>query len=129
MLGMDSDPTTSGIDDVQTAGGKMMLQEFGVRGSWEWRLMFDDGRTGTGPDQNGGVDRKLGLCVLYNADGTWTIGTGPTIAQGSIDNTDACAGVDEYVNLIRVTGGEEGAVFTHVARFKMPFTYTLIPLF
>ena len=56
-------------------------------------------------------------------------GTGPTIAQGSIDNTDACAGVDEYVNLMRVTGGEGGAVFTHVARFRMPFTYTLIPLF
>ena len=90
--------------------------------------MFDDGRTGTGDDQNGGIDRTKGLCIRYNQDGTWTLSTDPSLASSS-ENPAACDGVDDYVNLIRVTNDEQGAVFTHVARFRMPFTYTLIPLF
>ena len=110
-------------DEFQTSGGKMVLVDLPGSESWEWRLMFDDGRTGTGDDQNGGIDRTKGLCINYDAEsGTWIVGTDPTIAPGT-----ECAGVDENVNLIRVTSVDGGVLFTLVAKFRMPFRYTLAP--
>ncbi len=104
--------------DVQTAGGKLTLVEFDVARSWEWRLYFNssDGNLGEGKD---------GLCIRYDPDGTWTIGTDPTIDDTTTTPT-VCddAGVDEFLDLVR---NPSSGVFIPVARFRMPFSYTVTP--
>jgi hypothetical protein len=123
LLGMDTDPTTATILDVQMSGGKLVLKDVNADQSWEWRLLYDDSHTTV----NGGADDN-GLCILYRDDGTWLLGNDPGIAAASVDDPNACDGlIDEYVNLIRVTDGGTGTVYTHVATFRMPFSYEVIP--
>lgn len=124
LLGMDTDPATA-QDDVQTSGGKLVLKRWDGEQSWQWRLLFDDSHTSI----NGGVDSN-GLCIRYNEDGTWVVGNDPSIADTTEDPT-RCDGVDDLVNLIRVTAGgpSQPATYTHVATFRMPFSYTIVPLF
>lgn len=121
LLDMDTDPATA-VDDVQRSGGKMMLLEFGnlEGGEWEWRLFFDDSRTAF----NGG-DRQNGLCIRKNADDSWTIGNAAALDETTEDAAE-CDSVDEHVNLFRV---RDGGIFTLVGRFRMPFEYTVQPLF
>lgn len=120
LLGMDADPDGPPLD-VQTSGGKIPLSALDVDQSWEWRLFFDDGQTAI----HGG-DEENGVCIRYDPDGAWTVGTDPAIAAGS-DDPDACAGVDDLLNLIRVTSDGGGATYTHVATFRMPFEYRITP--
>ena len=116
---MDANAADTTHSDVQVAGGKMILKEFdGPGGSWNWRLMFSDNRTTV---NSGAVDN--GVCVRYNDDGTWTLGTDPAIDDDS-EVPDACAGVDDKVNLVRLT---DAGQFVHVATFRMIFELTLAP--
>jgi len=99
--------------DVQTAGGKLVLKEFDGGQSWQWRLFFDDSRGSQTSDTNG-------LCIAYDGN-VWTLGTDPSIDDASsAPNTCDEAGVDEYLDLVRVT-----SVYTPVARFRLPFSYTV----
>lgn len=123
LLGMDTDPATTTILDVQMSGGKLVLKDINADQSWEWRLLYDDSHTTV----NGGADDN-GLCILYREDGTWLLGNDPGIAAASGDDPNACDGlIDEYINLIRVTDGGTGTVYTHVATFRMPLSYEVIP--
>lgn len=123
LLAMDTDPATTTLLDVQMSGGKLVLKDINADQSWEWRLLYDDSHTTV----NGGADDN-GLCILYREDGTWLLGNDPGIAGASADDPTACDGVvDEYVNLIRVTDSGTGTVYTHVATFRMPFSYEAIP--
>ena len=119
LLGMDTDPATEALD-VQTSGGKLVLKRFDTNGEWQWRLKFDTGRSG-GPNDNG-------LCIRYRPDGTWLLGNDSSIDQGS-DAPGTCSGVDDLVDLIRFDQGspQTGSEFRHVATFRMPFSYELIP--
>lgn len=125
LAGMDLDPTTPDRLNVQTSGGVINLMELDPNDSWEWRLLFDDKHTSV----NGG-DRRNGVCIRYNGDGSWTLGNDPSLDDFTEDDS-ACDGMDDWVNLIRVTlgGTNEPATYTHVARFRMPFRYTVTPLF
>jgi len=118
FLDMDVTPGAD-PDDIQTSGGKIVLE--GLTGDWEWRLFFDDGRTPV----NGG-DPFNGLCIRYDDDGTWTAGADPTIDATS-EFPGTCDAVDDWLNLIRVTPGDGAAVYTYVARFRMPFRFTVTP--
>ena len=120
LHGMDADPGTEDPDDIQSSGGKIVLKEFDGDVSWQWRLLFDDSHTTV----NGGVDSN-GLCIRYTAARTWIIGTDPTIELDAEDpGQGVCSGVDEWINLIRWRADN---TTVHVARFRMPFRYTVIP--
>jgi hypothetical protein len=119
FLDMDATPGED-PDDVQTSGGKLVLVGLGAE-EWEWRLFFDDNHS-----QVNGGDLRNGLCIRYNEDGSWTGGADPTIDDTS-EEPGTCDAVDEWLNLIRVTQGDAGAVYTHVARFRMPFQFTATP--
>lgn len=127
LIGMDVDPTTPDLLDVQTSGGKLVLKEFDDLTSWEWRLLFDDSHSSIA----GGADDN-GLCIRYHPDRTWTIGNDATLDSQSEDSA-ACDGIDDIVNLWHVTpvggNGSNSVTYTLTARFRMPFTYTVTPLF
>ena len=107
-------------DDIQTSGGKLVLVGLGAQ-EWEWRLFFDDNHS----KENGG-DLRNGLCIRYNDDGGWTVGADPRIDDTS-EMPGTCDDVDEWLDLIRVTQGDAGAIYTHVASFRMPFRFTARP--
>ena len=124
MPGADADPNTPDRLDVHASGGKLVIKEFDDKFTeWQWRLMFDDGK--------GGGARDNGVCVRRQPDDSWTVSNDRSLAVGSEDPS-ACDDVDEWVDLWRFYQNKSPKIpseWRHVARFRMPFSYRVIPLF